>query len=896
MAAPFVRHAPANATPDAQTRPALDESVRQLGSLDPRARDAATKALRTAGRSADAALRKAADSVDPEVAQRARALLAGIDRAAPDELEEPDSSEIDSYRGADNGSKPPIIDRLGRARGEAYRASLLTRLWVTEDHDELRAALFAAMLNEPAAAASALVARGDRPAARRLLEAALAQGKVGQAVEPYVAMCVLDGDLDAAIKRWSSPRASVATGPADADLPSDAEHDADKIAATVLARLRRAAGDPRGAVVAASRTGDPSMYAEALLDAGDWANLAASLESRTLAVTQARQLGVIAGALHLAGDARGFDAVVTRMRKLATPATSDQVAHTLLLCGRVDEALRTLAEGGVHDVELFKLRVARHQFDDAWKLVGARDAARDEPAMLLRLAAAEQLYATGDAAAAGTMLTRVAAENRAANVPEVHAGLGALSREMGRADAAWDHYRAAMRALAGIAGAGGEREWAVAQRAFDLGDREGADDDSPIRGGELWLLVSSRMQGDAFDQRFDRARAIVEDKVAIDELVRLADLSGNRRAGGRFRGERGVGDAFAAMNLSRLAARRMKAAGDEALATKYLTSVVERCSTPELATELYLEPGDWAAARGDFLKAAEWYGRAWNLDRTRSAALYLRAWAIGRAGWTRRAADLADLALALPLGDAGRRRETMLQLHRRGMRAELSREIDMTRRTTRGDLFAADDAVRAGDYLAAASLRERLLLNIMGGFELSEPVMYLRWPHTVHRERARGLLAKGDVDAAEREIAACHALLPGDVMLPIDVVAGLEARGMKARADELYAESKRALDAALAKYPGSANDHNNLAWLAVNCGRDAEAALSHARRAVELKPRNAAYLDTLAEVQYHRGEYDEAIKTMKRCAELQPREVRHREQIERFEAGKRGEQRPMPPS
>jgi tetratricopeptide (TPR) repeat protein len=237
------------------------------------------------------------------------------------------------------------------------------------------------------------------------------------------------------------------------------------------------------------------------------------------------------------------------------------------------------------------------------------------------------------------------------------------------------------------------------------------------------------------------------------------------------------------------------------------------------------------------------------------------------------------------------------------MTAELTREVEIIRRTTRADAFpadhamrvAADQALRAGDYLAAASLHERSMLNFMGTYELTEPATHLRLPHSMHRERARGLLAKGDVEAAEREIATCRTLLPGDVMLPIDVVPELERRGMKARADELYDESKHAVEAVLAKYPNSANDHNNLAWLAANCGRDAGQALSHAKRAVELKPKNAAYLDTLAEVQFRRGEYDEAIKTMKRCLELQPGVARHREQIERFEAGKRGEQRPMPP-
>jgi tetratricopeptide (TPR) repeat protein len=897
------------ASGNATTRPGFDDSVRQLASADPRARDTAAAALRDAGRSAESTLRAAAESKDPELARRARGLLAGITRHAPDDIEESDPPDLERYRTADHGSKLPLVDQVGRSGGAGYRAGLLVRLWTTEDDDELRAVLFSTMLREPSAAASALVARGERPAARRLLEIALAQGNVGQAAESYVALCLLDDDLSAEITRWSAPRQRASGDSTDVDPRSDVDANADLIAARVLCQLRRAAGDARGAVAAARRAGDASLYEEALLDAGDWSAYAGALEARPQQVAQPRQLGMIAGALQLAGDARGFDDVIARMRKLATPETIDDVAHILLLCGRVDEGLKLLTDagpGGSHDVERFKLLAAREEFDAAWKLVQSRDAAHDEPAMQLRLAAAEQRQSLGDHAAAEKMLSRVVEENRAANVPEIYAGLGDLCRAMGRGDDAWNHYRDAFRALGGGGGAGpdGGRESAIARRAFDLSDGDddgdGVDD---LRGDELWQLLAWRMRDNTVDERFARARAIVDGKIPLDELVKLADFSGRHAGndGARIR-ERAFGDAINVLHFSLVVAQRMKAADGEVRAAQYLTDIVDRLPTPELATDLLIRPGDWAADRGDFLKAAEWYGRAWNLDRTRSAALYLRAWALGKAGWTRRAAELTDLALAVPLGDVYRRYESVRLLHRRGMTAALSREADVIRRTARGDSYpadlavqiAADDALRDDDALAAAALHERSLLNRMGAYELSEPSAHLRLPHNLHRERARGLLAKGDVDAAEREIATCRALLPGDVMLPIEVVPALEHLGKKARADELYDESKKATEAVLAEYPNSANDHNNLAWLAVNCGRDADLALSHARRACELKRKNAAYLDTLAEVQFRRGEYDDAIKTMKRCVELQPNERRHREQIERFEAGKHGEQRPMP--
>jgi tetratricopeptide (TPR) repeat protein len=262
-----------------------------------------------------------------------------------------------------------------------------------------------------------------------------------------------------------------------------------------------------------------------------------------------------------------------------------------------------------------------------------------------------------------------------------------------------------------------------------------------------------------------------------------------------------------------------------------------------------------------------------------------------------------DVARTLPLNDGWRRFESLRVLRERRLAAPLAREVAIVLRGGRETLYpvdvaersSAEHALRAGDWLTAASLHERTLLNFTSGLEFSEPAAYLRLPHTIHRERARGLLEKGDLAGAEREIAAARAVMPGDVMLPIEVVPAFERLGNKARADELYAEAMNAQLAKLAKYPNSSNHHNNAAWLAVTCGRDRDAALTHAKRATELRPDNAAVTDTLAEVLLKRGDFDGAIAAIKKCIALEPKTPRHREQLERIQAAKRGETRPMPP-
>ena len=103
-------------------------------------------------------------------------------------------------------------------------------------------------------------------------------------------------------------------------------------------------------------------------------------------------------------------------------------------------------------------------------------------------------------------------------------------------------------------------------------------------------------------------------------------------------------------------------------------------------------------------------------------------------------------------------------------------------------------------------------------------------------------------------------------------------------ARHLFAEATRPYVKLCLDYPDSGGAHNQLAWTQVECHRDLDDALVHAKRAAELQPRSTAILDTLAEVQNARGQYAEAVASISRCVELEPWEPHHRKQLERFKA------------
>jgi predicted Zn-dependent protease len=70
--------------------------------------------------------------------------------------------------------------------------------------------------------------------------------------------------------------------------------------------------------------------------------------------------------------------------------------------------------------------------------------------------------------------------------------------------------------------------------------------------------------------------------------------------------------------------------------------------------------------------------------------------------------------------------------------------------------------------------------------------------------------------------------------------------------------------------PDESNGYNQFAWLIGNTEGDMEEALRLAQTAVRLRPESGGHLDTLAHVHFARGEYEDAVKTQVKAAELEP--------------------------
>jgi tetratricopeptide (TPR) repeat protein len=276
--------------------------------------------------------------------------------------------------------------------------------------------------------------------------------------------------------------------------------------------------------------------------------------------------------------------------------------------------------------------------------------------------------------------------------------------------------------------------------------------------------------------------------------------------------------------------------------------------------------------------------------------LYLQGWALTRAGRAKEGQALTDLAHWLPLGSQFQRALFAEELTKRDQLDAARRERDLVLRVGWyrmwyvGNVlnYVARDAVARKDYARAAAFYERGVVGCLRvGSQFVDASAYLIVPQLVHQYRARAHLAAGKVGEALAEAKVCLDLVPGNIDLAVQLVPELDKAGRKADGDALYEKAAAVHKALCTDYPKGAFAHNSVAWLAACCRRDLDVALEHAKKATDLAPQTAGYLDTLAEVYFQRGDTAKAIECMKKCRTMDPHKAYFTKQLKRFEAGDR---------
>jgi tetratricopeptide (TPR) repeat protein len=128
----------------------------------------------------------------------------------------------------------------------------------------------------------------------------------------------------------------------------------------------------------------------------------------------------------------------------------------------------------------------------------------------------------------------------------------------------------------------------------------------------------------------------------------------------------------------------------------------------------------------------------------------------------------------------------------------------------------------------------------------------------------------------------CHVLYVSDGSLADFFFPALREVGLIEQHDLWFKDSWNQFETVIRRFPKADNVRNTAAWFASRAVRELEAAEKHVRVALELRPRQSAFLDTLAEIYFARGQRSRALNLSNQAINYMPSDLMIRRQHERF--------------
>ncbi|HKB03882.1 MAG TPA: hypothetical protein VKD90_16790 [Gemmataceae bacterium] len=875
------------ATPDQ-----IKKAIEDLSSTRFAVREKASKVLWEAGASAEPALREAARSADEETANRAKAILEKFDWGLYPDTPADVVKLINKFQAGDPSARQEAVSELMRLKPPRF--STLRKLIAHEWNDDARRQMFAVMAGQARQSVPGLIVAGQLDEAGELLDICMS-AEQPQSAADYAAFHHLRKTIPDAIKRMEAVR------------KKGSEADARR-AMVALAYLYRVQKDWPAARKAATDAGDRQLLNDLAWEANDWKALAESAPEPG----EAEDRGAKAAYHRLAGNKAKYDELIAELRKELTGVEGDDsaaytLAHALLLNGQGAEAMTVLKGRGKRGADLmFDLLCAQLKFREAFAHADqvAKELDKDEQSEVerdeLTIRRGKALAMLGDRDAA-TQVFRGLIEKAIAG-----------NRELVAIQAVKSAIRGGMRDLAAE----------CAARALAHADKNGRSDESqellePLFDDRKsvaqvwWRALRADKPDEDPPATMTRVRAFADGKADRKEVDRLAGLIQKAKPGRAYGfgnrdsilitypadAEFATAEAYRAAGvLEKAEEHYKKALTEKPLNVKDIPDLSALDDAAILGaitnSEYLMRYGDLLVERKRFKEAAALYRRAWDAGPTAPLPLFLQGHTLTLAGDAKEGARLMRLAHWVPLGNEVLRTQFSEELMKRGFQDDSRKEMEFVLETGWFRTYYVGNVhlrmgrlmARQRDFGTAARYYEKDVISLFRtGAHFVDDKAYLTVPELTRTYRAKALLAAGKTDEALAEARAGLAVLPGNVELAIGLVPDLERAGRKKEADEIYAQIKSAFAGAIGEYGSSAELRNGLAWTMVNCARDLDEAQKHAERAVELSPRAAGYIDTLAEIHFRKKDRAKALELMKKCAALEPTNPYFRKQLERFE-------------
>ncbi|HEX5105858.1 MAG TPA: HEAT repeat domain-containing protein, partial [Pirellulaceae bacterium] len=770
-----VQRAEAPVAQEAPTAEEIQAAVGKLGADDFRVRQAASDLLWRAGRAAEAALREALKSNDPEVRFRAAAVLDkvrfGILPDTPPDI----LLLIDQFRhGSSSTVKRQSLLEL-QAKGQWSTILALLR---GEENEQRRRELATAVAGEASKLVRPMIEKGELDQAIEVLELTAVHDP---GVAQLTAALLLSGRLDDEMARLAG---QLAEKPREEDWRR-------------LAMYQRAKGDLAAAAAAAEKTNDKYLVVNLLAEGREWANVASLMEElQSQNDSQLDHAAFAAAFYHLAGDQAGYDRVLDRLQTAAGmnpemgaqtpgfPADAVQVAKSwflieaLLVTEHLDEALAILKKTHPHNAHVLLWRQHRHRealelagvaegkaLDRAWfdALPAPPGESRSQVAVRMALAGqvARELRELGrldDIATIVETLRGLAAA--AGDQGQRWTQVAALNWQLGRYEEAFHDASQALAAKAAPPTVFGTLLKQQGQLATIWYEMTTAQDPLMERDKAVeravWLAVPNPPKGklpadwkEILNREADAAGKL-DPQLKLQRLIVLADTA-------RVRGDRDL-----MRKLLTAAVAVTEPTEPDPFATPGSITAMQRAAGLKLA-DLSAEDGDWAAAEQQYLAVA----KAAPAD---PLPLYLQGLALTKSKHGEEGEKLMRLAELTALAPESRA-ALAAGLLERGHKELAAAQFEIVHRTATPDSsLVASAAQQIGNLIngqeprRAAERWQELHLHVLNAnSNFVEVEGYLTLPHVMHKVQAKAALAEGKTDELMAELARCEKVLPGDI-------------------------------------------------------------------------------------------------------------------------------------
>lgn len=191
------------------------------------------------------------------------------------------------------------------------------------------------------------------------------------------------------------------------------------------------------------------------------------------------------------------------------------------------------------------------------------------------------------------------------------------------------------------------------------------------------------------------------------------------------------------------------------------------------------------------------------------------------------------------------------------------------------DSAAWGEAAAAAEVLAQITSQGRYV----GGGGSASALLQVR--QQADLARALSLLA-ADRARAVAMLERSHGLLPCDGSLADHFFPAVRQAGLVEEHDRWFALSWDAMTTAVKRFPRASSTRNTAAWLASRACRQLNTAETLLAEALRDHPRQAAYLDTMAEIHFAMGNRQEALKWSQQSVNQMPTDSAIRRQFHRF--------------